>query len=168
MTDPRDIFGSGGGGGSYPKVADLEGKLVLLKPSKIEVIPKPERFNPQPGETQERATADCTVFEDDGTWETYDNMYFSQTGLVNPCKKALKPGAKPFVLGRVGKVPSKPGKLEGFDTTEKIEKALKEHYRTNGKAPKPSYAWGLNEFSEADGQLALKYLASIGGFAAAE
>jgi hypothetical protein len=158
----NDLFGNGGGGGAYPKLHELEGKLVLLRPSKVEVVPKPARFGGKPGETQDRATADCVVFEDDGSYEVFDDMYFSQAGIVPACKKALKPGAKPFVLGRVSKVPSKIGKDQGFDTVEKIyegEAAWRDAVAKNKKGvPEPSYAWGLLDYSDEDVAMAMKYV----------
>jgi hypothetical protein len=167
MTDPRDIFGSGGGGGSFPKVEELNGKLVLLKPSVVEKVAKPTEFGGKPGDTQDRVTADCVVFADDGSWETHEDMYFSQVGIVNPCRRALKPGAKPFVLGRIARVPSKIGKEQGFDTTDKIEEGLKAHFASNGKKPKPNSAWGLLDFTPEEGQMALGYLAKSGPLAQA-
>jgi hypothetical protein len=164
VTDPRDIFGSGGGGGSFPKVEELEGKLVLLKPSKIESVAQSAEFG---GGVKDRLTADCVVFDEDGSWEEHEDMYFSQVGIVNPCRRALKPGAKPFVLGRLQKVPSKIGKEQGFDTTEKINDGLKKHFASNGKSPKPNFAWGLADFTPEEGQTAMVYLAKSGPLASA-
>lgn len=160
MANPNDIFGSGGGGGNFPKIDELENKLVLLIPSVAEEVPKPKEFGGKPGETQTRITADTIVFSDDSDEpEVYDDMYFSQVGIVNPCKRQLKPGAKGKVLGRVTKVPSKIGKDQGFDTTEKILKGLEEHFASNGKKPKPNFSWGLEPFSDEDGRKAMSYLA---------
>ena len=157
----HDLF-SGGGGGSYPKVEELEGKLVLLKPSKLEQVPKPRQFGGQPGEMQDRLTSDCVVFEDDGTYEVFDDMYFSQVGIVNPGKKALKPGAKPYVLGRVTMFPTADQKKAGVDTTEKL-KAARDEWRdaiSKGKkgVQEPRYAWGLGDFSDDDVAVAMKYV----------
>ena len=96
-VNPDDIFGSArGGGGSFPKVEELNGKLVLLRPTFHEMVPKPASFGGKPGDMQPRLTADCTVFPDgDGEPETYNDMYFGQVGIVNAGKKELKPGGKP-------------------------------------------------------------------------
>lgn len=164
MTNPRDLFGSGGGGGAFPKIDEFEHKLVLLKPSKVEQVAKPQRFGGKPGEMQDRLTADVVVFDTDaGTWEeAAEDMYFSQVGIVGPCKKALKPNStKPFVLGVVSKVPSKIGKDAGLDTPEKIYAAYDEwraKVAAGKKAEEPNYAWGLLDFSEEQGALAMKYL----------
>jgi len=160
MTSPRDLFGSGGSG-AYPKVDELEGKLVLLKPSKIEQVPKPQQFGGKPGELQDRMTSDCVVFEDDGSYEVFDDMYFSQVGFVNPGKRALKPGAKPFVLGRVTMFPTGDQKKAGIDTTEKLKAARQEWMDAISKGKKvqePRYAWGLGDFSDEDVAVAMQYV----------
>jgi hypothetical protein len=168
MTTPEDLFGSGSGGGKFPKVEELEGKLVLLKPYVIEQVPKPKDFGGKPGEMKDRLTADCIVFNDeDGSYEVYEEMYFSQSSFVSAGRKHLKPGAKPFIIGRIGKVPSKIGKEQGFDTPEKIEAGLAEHFRTKGKAPKPNFAWGMNDVSRDEMLMAFKYVLDTSPMAAA-
>lgn len=170
MTDPRDIFGSGGGGGTFPKIDELNGKLVLLTPSKAEEVAKPADFGGKPGETQTRVTADVVVFADDGSVaEEHEDMYFSQVGIVNPCKRALKPGAKRFVLGRIARVPSKIGKQQAgkYDSTEKIEEGLKKHFASNGKSEKPNFSWGLVDYTDAEAAHAMAYLAKNGPLASA-
>lgn len=161
MTAPNDLFSSGGGGGAFPKLADLEGKLVLLKPSLIEKAPAYKK----PGEFVDRATVDCTVFEDDGSWETHEDMYFSQVGIVNACKRALKPGAKPFILGRVAMMPSKDSKDAGIDTPEKLQTARAEWLKKGAKGDEPGYFWGFSDFTPKDVELAMKYLAETGPLA---
>jgi hypothetical protein len=170
MTDPRDIFGSGGGGGSYPKIDELNGKLVLLTPSKAEEVVKPKSFGGKPGETQTRITTDVVVFNEDGSVaDTYEDMYFSQVGVVNACKRALKPGAKKFVLGRIARVPSDIGKKQAgkFDSTEKIEAGLKKHFASNGKEEKPNFSWGLTDFTDEEAAHAMAYLSKSGPLASA-
>lgn len=168
MTTPEDLFGSGSGGGKFPKVEELEGKLVLLKPYVIEQVPKPKDFGGKPGEMKDRLTADCIVFNDeDGSYEVYEEMYFSQASFVSAGRKHLKPGAKPFIIGRIGKVPSKIGKEQGFDTPEKIEAGLAEHFRTKGKALKPNFAWGMNDVSRDEMLMAFKYVLDTSPMAAA-
>jgi hypothetical protein len=143
----------------------------MLKPSKLETFPKPSRFGGKPGETQERITADCIVFEDDGSYEVYDDMYFSQVGIVNPCKRSLKPGAKPFVLGRVSKVPSKQTKDLGMDTVEKVYAGIEEWRDAVSKnkkgVPEPKFAWGLLDFSDEDVAMAMKYVTDTSPMASA-
>lgn len=171
MTSPTSsLFRSGGGGGNFPKIDEFEHKLILLKPSKVEQVPKPSRFGGKPGEMQDRLTADVVVFEEDGSWEeAAEDMYFSQVGIVNPCKKALKPNSQqPFVLGVVSKVPSKIGKDAGLDTSEKIYAAYDEwraKISAGKKAEEPNYAWGLLDFNSEQQAMAEKYLRETGPLA---
>jgi hypothetical protein len=163
MTSPRDLFASGGGGGNFPKIDELEHKLVMLKPSVIEQV---QKYRGAPGELQDRVTADVVVFDEAaGTWETIDDMYFSQVGIVNPCRKALKPGNKPMVLGVVSKVPSKQTKemKPPLDTVEKVYEGIEAWRQAIAKgknATEPKFAWGLLDFTDEQGALAMKYLSS--------
>lgn len=155
------LFSSGTGGGSFPKFEELEGKLVLMKPSKIEVVPKSVKIGGKAGDTQERVTADVWVLDDDsGEWDEYQDMYLSQASIVGASKKALKPGNPPYILGRAGKVPSKIGKDQGFDSREKIEAGLEAWLKRGGKGDKPNFAWGLDAVEPEDAAKAQSYLAS--------
>jgi hypothetical protein len=164
MTSPNDLFGSGSGGGAFPKLAELDGKLILLKPSVVEKAPKYK----SPGEYVDRATADLVVFEDDGSYEAFEDVYFSQVSIVNAAKKALKPGAKPFILGRVKMFPSKEMRNKGVDTSEKIVAARADWLRKGGKGDEPGYAWGLDDYTPEEAQVAMKYVTATSPFAAAE
>jgi hypothetical protein len=78
-----------------------------------------------PGETVDRITADVVIFEDDGTETEISDAYFSQAGLLPPLKNALKPGNKPFVLGRVIKYPSKSSQKKGIETPEADQRSAR-------------------------------------------
>lgn len=167
MTSAKDIFATGGGGGNFPKIDEFEHKLIMLKPSVLEQV---QKYRGAPGELQDRVTADVVVFDEEaGTWETIDDMYFSQVGIVNPCRKALKPGNKPMVLGVVSKVPSKQTKemKPPLDTVEKVYEGIDEWRKKIAKgqnAVEPKFAWGLLDFSEEQGALAMKYLQASSPF----
>jgi hypothetical protein len=163
MTDPfaDDLFGQPvRGGGAKPE--DMEGKLVLFKPTVLGKGPKYQA----PGETVDRITADVVIFEEDGTETEISDAYFSQAGLLPPLKNALKPGNKPFVLGRVIKFPSKSSQKKGIETPEQMNEALAEWLRKGGKGEKPQFSWSIAEFSEEDAQRARLYLAKNDQFAA--
>lgn len=169
MSNARDLFGTGGGGGNYPKIDELEHKLVILKPSKIEYNVE-GKYGPQ-----DRVTADVAIFDEQaGTWDdSTTDMYFSQVGIVKPCEKALKPGQKPMVLGVVSKVPSKQTKemKPPLDTVEKVYegiKAWREGIAAGKKVVEPKFAWGLIDFTEDQGALAMKYLNASSPFAPGE
>jgi hypothetical protein len=169
-----DLF-TRGGGGTYPKLEELEHKLIMLdcRDAKIEAVPKPQRFGGKPGEMQDRLSADCIVFEDDGSYDVHSDMFFSQVGLINPARKAMKPtSSKPFVLGRVSKVPSSQTKELGMDTPEKVYAGIEEWRDAVSKnkkgVPEPKFAWGLVDFSDEDAAMAMKYINASGPFASAD
>jgi hypothetical protein len=148
----NDPFTGSRGGGGFPKVEELQGLLVLIRPTALERVA--DRFNE--GQMKDRITADVVVFEEDGTQSTYEDMYFSQAGIVPTCKKVLKannPNA-PFALGRIGRGPTKDSVAKGIDTPEKLEKAIQEWVARGGKGKQPNYWWGLLPLAEEDAALA--------------
>jgi hypothetical protein len=160
QTDDTDLFDRPSGS-VYPKIDELEGQLVLVKPIRVETVP-----GYQGKGTTERITADVHVYDDEsGTWESYEDMYLSQLGLVPALKKKLKPGvAKPFVLGRITMAPSKPTREKGIDTPEALKKTLEEWARKGGKGDKPQFAWIFGEYTDADAVAARQYLATMDAF----
>jgi hypothetical protein len=91
-----DLFDKASSGGAFPKFDDFEGHLILLRPTLVEQVPKPARFGGKPGEMMDRVTADVTAFDYEGEpFQSWDDMYFSQTVVVSACKAALKPGRTP-------------------------------------------------------------------------
>lgn len=163
-----DLFGAASGG-KFPKVEDLEGKLLLIKPTEVKTVRnKFDKTGEKP--TVERATADVTVFEEDGTHETHYDMFLSQTVLLNACISALKPGRKPMVLGRLQKVATKETqeKLKLDVTPEAFAEARAEWLKKGGKGTEPRHVWILAEFSPADAMMARAYLATLDPFATSE
>ena len=150
--------------GKYPKLDDLSGSLLLIRPSVVETVPN--RFaadRPDAPKTQERATADVTVFGPDGV-EEYTAMYFSQTVIVNACKQALKPGAKPFILGVLNQVATKDSreKLGIGETPEDYANAYAEWLRKGGKkATQPGHVWILSQYTDEQAQVARDYIAAM-------
>jgi len=163
-TPNMDLFAAASRGGAYPKADDLEGQLIMLTPSVIETVP--DRFSKVQGATTERATADTVVFDEDGSYETYDDMYWSQVAVVGACRKALKPGNKPMVLGRLIKLPTKATREAlKIETADELTAARAEWLKKGGKGTEPRGLWVLAEFSEQDAQYARAYLASRDAFA---
>lgn len=165
-TRDDDLFG-GPSSGTFPRVEELEGKLLLIKPEKIETVRN--RFDKDGSKpTVERATADVTVFEEDGAHETFDGMYLSQIVLLNACKNALKPGKKPMVLGRLQKAATKETQeaLKIDNSPEAYAEARKEWLKKGGKGTEPRGVWILSPFSDEDAAKARSYLSSLDPFAA--
>ncbi len=154
-----DTFGAPSRG-AYPSLDELEGRLLLITPSKVQTVPGYKNVG-----TQERITADVAVLDGDNP-ETHDDMYLSQRGLVPMLKKCLKPGNKPQVLGRLERTPTS-------DYAAKAEAAggfgalMAEWAKKGGKGDKPQFFWNLVEFTPEDAALARAYLAERQSFAAA-
>lgn len=162
MTEPTDDLFGRPTRGRFPKVEELEGLLVLIKPSKVEYGVKGKY-----GE-QTRVTADVVVLDGDDAGTEYEDMYLSQRGLVPTLEKCLKPGAKhPWVLGRISKFPSKELRESGVEDAAGVDKALAEWARKGGKGEKPQFAWGLADFTDADANVARAYIAKNDSFASA-
>lgn len=153
-----DPFGDPNAGGVFPKLEDLENRLILVRPKAIQMVA--DRYHkPAPGETQrqkKRATADVTVFGEDGGHTTYRNMYISQVGLVGELERILDDANpnRPFVLGVVGMLPNKAAKDNGIDTREKLKAAIAAWVAKGGKGDKPGYFWGLDAATDDQKNLA--------------
>ena len=170
MTSPFEEMFDRPSSGTYPKVEELENKLLLIKPSEVKTVPNKFAKGPDDKQYTERATADVTVFEDDGTHETYNDMFLSQTVLLNACKGALKPGRKPMVVGRLEKVATKDSrdKLKIGETAADFAEAREKWLKGGGKGPEPKHVWILRDFDDADKATVVKYLSDQSPFAAAE
>jgi hypothetical protein len=120
MTDPFDDPGSTGGG-KYPSMAQLKGRLLLVEPTNLEKgIPS----TLEPDKKVDRVTATVHVLDGDAITDVLDkdgdstftfdeplvapfvleDMYLSQVVLVNQLRKAYKAEVK--VLGRLGQLPA--------------------------------------------------------------
>lgn len=90
---------------TYPKMDQLRGRLLLIKPSKLEENLLSSFSKPGSPQYQDRVTADVYVVDGppvegfDGENEFLD-MYFSQDRLVKQLKRNVLPGSK-MLLGRL-------------------------------------------------------------------
>ena len=120
-VDPFDEPGAKGSG-AFPGVAQLKGRLVIVKPLNLEKnVPAPG----ENGKTQDRITADVHVLDGEPIAAALDkdgdikaefdepltapfvleSMYLSQTVLVNQLRSAYKNDG--IVLGRIGQEPAR-------------------------------------------------------------
>lgn len=157
-TQEADPFGDPNSGGAFPKLEDLEDRLILVRPKQVTIVA--DRFHkPAAGEAQrmkKRATADVTVFNADNTHTTYRNMFISQVGLVGELERVLDDANpnRPFVLGVVGMLPNKAAKDAGITTREALKEAIQKWVAKGGKGDKPGYFWGLDAASDAQKNVA--------------
>lgn len=141
------------GGGSYPRVYELFGELVLIKPIKIETVPSKHNE----GQMVDRLTADTVVLTGEFAGEEYDGMHWYQAPIAGAGKTAMKQGV-PAILGRVLRFPTAQDKKSGtYSTKEDVEAAL-----ANWKVGQPNirFAWALEQFTEEDANIARAYIAS--------
>lgn len=166
MTTPEnDPFGRPTSGGR-PKLEELEGHLLLIQPTKLDLKVKGKY-----GE-QDRITADVAVLDAEGGVDEIDALFISTKGLVPMLSRCLKPGNRPSVLGTLEKYPTK----EYYDAAEKkgegdpvkgINAMLEEWAKKGAKGEKPQFFWNLADYSDADANVARQYMASRDQFAAA-
>ena len=164
VAPPADPFTSGdpfsgpAPQASRPRVRDMVGRLLLVIPHKVETVPNRK----QPGETQERMTADVVVLDGgplayggapeklpsiphDKTAQVpyrVDRLFISSAGLVSQSRQALAKrlqGQPGMVLGRLGT-----GEAKSADYS-------------------PPYL--LSMPTEQDKQIARQYLAGVDPFA---
>lgn len=155
-----DPFGGPAPASKFPAVAGLKGRLLLVKPTKLETGIT-SRFKEADGsaKTQDRLTATIVVLDGPATFTWVDregdqqtltadadgapfsipveftDMYLSQAKLIGEVKKYLnaRPGEASMALGRLIKLPPRDGQ---------------------------SGAWSLESPTSGDADLARKYIAS--------
>jgi hypothetical protein len=159
MTD--DLFGQPARGGKYIKFSELEnGTLLLIKPSEVKMIPGRGNFNK--GQPVETAIADVVIFGPEG-YEEYEDQELNQGGLLKAAKSALKPGARPFILARWAKVPTKDtAEKLGLEYTAEAYATARTEWLKKGapEGQEPKGAYQLQDFTDDDAQRAREYIAS--------
>lgn len=154
-TDPAaDPFAQPGGGGDYLKPIDLLGSLILLSPVKIESVPA---YRDTSGKMVDRLSADTVVLTGKHKGESFDEMFWSQKPIVKAAAKAMRDGI-PSILGTLRRVPIGQTKKDGTYSTHEAFEAALDAWRKGD--PDIEYAWVLENFTDADRQIALEYLAS--------
>lgn len=143
---------------SYPKMEDLDKRLLLIKPSLIEKVM--QTFEGQDPKEVERITADVSVLDGgellgEDVPATFDAMFISQAALVGSLKPALRSGG--MILGRLRKFPTK-GNKDKYPTPEDVERALAAYFASGGKSEKVNFSWKLQEFTPEDAQKARAFL----------
>jgi hypothetical protein len=167
----KDPFGQPAGGGGFPKVADLFGCLLLIKPIKVESVPDYQDRT----KMRDQLTADVTVIDGPpepyaGTepnpyvGKTYNNMWLNNKTLVTAGEAALRDGT-PAILGRLWRFPQtsevKAGKYTDRHDLEAKEAEIQANWRPGMPAPEPpKIAWGLEKYTDEEAQMARDFLAA--------
>ena len=159
MTDPFDAPGSKGAG-KFPAMKQLKGRLLLIEPTRLD---KQITSNLNPDKKVDRMSANVTVLDGDpitnvldkdgdvvhefdeplAAPHTMEDMYISQTVLVNQLRKAYKAESK--VLGRLVQLPAaRPGenKAWAFEEPTDADKDIARGYLASEKAKGKDDPWG--------------------------
>lgn len=151
----------------FPKFDFLLGRLVIMRPLQIDIVPKFEAKSPD--ETQERATIDLVVLDGEPLYNEsqgeeplpaiYKGMWINQSAVIGQLKGSLSLTKRQPVLGRLYRFPRKDA-LEKYPTRHAIEEGLARHYSSNGREPKPQFSWRLERYSDEDMNIAMRWLQS--------
>ena len=155
-----DPFGEVSRGGKFPKPAELLGKLMIMSPVKVEQVQRPNSKD-----MQDRWSVDTYVFNEDGTVDEYESMYWSQTSIADAMRKAKKTG-KP-VVGTLHLVPAQSSKKNYADEAALLQDEGIQFWLKRGGSglPPTPVAWVLEPATaEQRAKAATWYLAQRNPF----
>jgi hypothetical protein len=138
--------------GNFPKVGELLHKVLVMVPVEVTQTTKPNS-----NELQDRWSINTTVIHEDGTSETYDEMFWSQTGIANAAKKAFR--EKRPILGTLHLFPVLNTKKR-YQTEEQLlqdEDVARWVSRGGTGLPPTPVAWGLEQVTPEQRKLALAW-----------
>lgn len=141
----------------FPTMDDLNGRLLVIQPSKLETgLPNPLG---KPGDTRDRITADVTVIDTDSPEKsvTHRDMYLSQGSLIGQTKNLIE--TRGMLLGVLRRHRAK-NTPEGFNTPDEVDKMITDWVAGGARGSKPMFAWKLADFSEAEKASALTWYRS--------
>jgi hypothetical protein len=139
-------------GGNFPKVGELLHKLLVMVPVEVTQTTKPNS-----NELQDRWSINTTVISEDGTAETYDEMFWSQTSIVKAAAKAFR--EKRPMLGTLHLFPVLNTKKKYQNETELLadEDIARWVNRGGTGLPPMPVAWALEAATPAQRELALAW-----------
>ena len=124
-----DLFGAPAPTGEkQPRIPDMDKRLILIRPIRVDEVPKAAKFGGKAGDFTSRLTADVVVLDGGTLWyggqpedpdepKPHDlttevpylmrRRYISQAAMVAKGRAVLESGGKlpPWILGRVYKGP---------------------------------------------------------------
>jgi hypothetical protein len=153
-----DPFGQPAGGGNFPKVKEMFGQLIMLTPR--EVVPVKDNFDKDGVKMKDRLTADLVVLTGDLAGTECSDMWWNQSPIVKSGEIALRKGVK-MILGRLYRFPLTEDKNSGkWKDRHAIEQGLLD-FRAGTIDDPPRFAWAMEQYDEADAQIARDYLAKV-------
>lgn len=175
FAQPEEIRGHTGGG-FYPDLEDLLGRLVLIRPLKIERIAQKEEYVKKGSDGMvDRGSCDLVVLDGEPlpTKDKDGNpgpaleipadlagKQFFQTKIVDKIRGALRDGI-PVLLGRIVRVPQWPdvkaGRYEDGDYRA-IEAAIAAWLAGGARGEKPKSAWSLANHTPEEEAIALAWM----------
>lgn len=149
---------------SYPGMDDLNGKLLVIQPTKLERVP--DTFSKEAGAMKDRISADVTVIdvENPKKSETYTDMYISQGALVGQVKSLI--ATKGMLLGTLRRHRAKNTPdttvttLTPVNDPDSVDKMISEWIAAGAPGAKPQFAWKLADFTETEKSVALEWYRS--------
>lgn len=141
---------------TYPTMDELDKHLLVVQPTKLETG-LPDNFNP--GKTKDRITADVTVIDrtDPTKSVTHKDMFISQGAFIGQLKGFIE--TKGLLLGVLRRHRSK-NTPEGYNTPDEVDAMIQDWIAKGARGNKPSYAWKLADFTEADKDQAMVWFRS--------
>lgn len=138
--------------GSFPKIGELIHKLLVMVPVEVTQTTKPNS-----NELQDRWSINTTVINEDGTHETYDEMFWSQTSIAAAAKKAFR--EKRPMLGTLHLFPVLNSKKKFANEDELLadEDVARWISRGGTGLPPTPVAWALEAATPAQRKLALDW-----------
>ncbi len=138
--------------GSFPKVGELLHKLLVMTPVKVEQVP--DKNNP--GKMQDRWSIDTTVIHEDGSFDTYDSMYWSQKSIAEAARKAQKEGRP--LLGTLHVFPVMASKSRFANEAELLADEDIQRWISRGVGNPPTQvAWALEPANSEERTKAIKW-----------
>jgi hypothetical protein len=125
-------------GGNFPKPGELLHKLLIMAPTGVDKVPDRN----DPSKTRDRWSINTTVLEEDGSFETYEDMFWSQAPIARAASKAFR--EKRPMLGTLHIFPVQ-NTLKKYTTEPELlaDESIKFWLSRNEGLPPTAVAWAL-------------------------
>ena len=139
-------------GGNFPKLGELLHKLLVMIPVEVtQVVDKNDS-----SKMRDRWSINTTVIETDGTAETFDEMFWSQTSICKAAAKAFR--EKRPMLGTLHIFPVHATLKKYANETELLaDEAIKFWLKRGEGLPPTPVAWALEAATPAQRAIALAW-----------